>query len=300
MSIITPPIAAPEDIPFVVTPKQVAKFAGATALGLPILLLLLTWWTPVCFMASISHFYYTPVGGNVLVGSLSVIGAIMMFFYKFKGDEGPENKAYSRRNARLAKIAGACALGVAFVPTTDFGCQYDGQPSRFFLADTQYTVPEGEPRTIYAPGAEVTGTISNDFWGLFGVDNPILDAVHYLSALGMFLILAYFSFFVFTQVQTPAATESHTLQGAPTDIKQVRNAIYRAMGIAIALSIVALAVKAGVQSFVLKDAALVDFQTWWNGYRLTFVFEAIALIAFGVSWLVKARILRLLEDTGGT
>lgn len=294
-----PPVADPDDIPFIVTPKQVAKFVGATAFGLPIVLLVLTWLTPICFMASISHFYYTPIGGNVLVGSLSVIGAIMIFFYKFKGNEGPENAAYSRLNARLAKFAGICALGVAFVPTGGFGCQYVGQPSRFFLTDTQFTVPPGEPRTIYAPGAEISGTLSNNFWGIFGIDSAILSMVHYLSALGMFLVLGYFSYFVFTKVQTPAATESLTLEGAPTDTKKFRNKIYRVAGVAIALSILALAVKAGVQAFILKDAALVEFLTWWNGFRLTFLFEAIALIAFGVSWLVKARILKVFEDPGG-
>ena len=28
---------------------------------------------------------------------------------------------------------------------------------------------------------------------------------------------------------------------------------------------------------------------WWEGYRLTFVFEAIGLMAFGLAWLVKGR-----------
>ena len=28
---------------------------------------------------------------------------------------------------------------------------------------------------------------------------------------------------------------------------------------------------------------------WWEGYRLTFVSEAIGLMAFGLAWLVKGR-----------
>lgn len=287
----------PDDIPFIVTPKQVAKYVGATAFGLPVVLALLGWLTPVCFMDSISHFYYTPVGGNVLVGSLTVIGAVMIFFYKFKGDEGPEHAAYSRRNARLAKIAGLCALGVAYVPTGGFGCQYAGEPSRFFLSDTRFTVPEGVPVSIYLPEAMIEGTLSHGFWGLFGIESWVLSAIHYLSALGMFAILGYFSFFVFTRVQTPAATESRSLSGRPTDTKKLRNAIYRTMGIAIAAAILTLAVKALVQAS-LDGSELVAFLDWWNGYGLTFVAETVALIAFGVSWLVKARILRVFEDRG--
>jgi hypothetical protein len=28
---------------------------------------------------------------------------------------------------------------------------------------------------------------------------------------------------------------------------------------------------------------------WWEIYRLTFVFEAVGLMAFGLAWLVKGR-----------
>lgn len=284
-------------VPFVVTPKQIHKFVGCTALGLPIILLWLPLLTPICFMTSISHFYYTPIGGDILVGSLTVIGAIMLYFYAYKGDDDTDNPAYSLRNARLAKLAGLCALGVAFVPTSNLGCPYSGEAARFLIEGTQFAVPAGAPeRSFNVPGAFATGTLVYDFWALLGIGGTLgwlLSAVHYLSAATMFGILGYFSFFVFTAVQTSDAMEN----GQLTEVKKMRNGIYRVAGGLIFLSIIALIVKFGLQSFLNAPTAL-HFLDWWNGYYLTFVFEALGLMSFGISWLVKARIFGWFEDTG--
>ncbi len=285
------------NVPFIVTPRQVNKFVGWTALGLPLVLIFVWLISPICFMSSISHFYYTPVGGDILVGSLTVIGAIMMLFYKYKGDDSTGNSAYNRRNARLAKLAGLCALGVAFAPTSGLGCGYDGQASRFLIEATGYGVPDGAPeRSFNVPGAFATGTLVydlNTLLGLTGIWHTILGAVHYLSAATMFGILGYFSFFVFTAVQTSDATEN----GELTEVKKMRNRIYRVAGGLIFFSIAALIVKFGLEYF-LDDARALAFKDWWNGLYLTFIFEALGLIAFGVSWLLKARIFGLLEDPG--
>ncbi len=294
---VTPPTDF-RNVPFVVTPKQMHKFVGLTALGLPIILLILgVFARPICFMTSISHFYYTPVGGDILVGALSIIGAIMLFFYAYKGDDSDRNSAYNRRNARLAKLAGLFALGVAFVPTSGLGCYYDGEASRFLIENTQYTVPDGAPRSIYVDGVTVDGGLSSNLWALLGLGGFLwgaLGLVHYLSAAGMFAILGYFSFFVFTRVQTDdALAGTDTL----TEVKELRNRIYRVAGGLIFFAIATLVVKVGLESFFLKDAALLAFRDWWNGLYLTFIFEALGLAAFGVSWLVKARIFGWFEDT---
>ncbi len=281
-----------EEVPFRVTPKQMHKFVGMTALCLPIVLMLVPLIWPVCFMTSISHFYYTPVGGDILVGSLSVIGAIMLFFYAYKGDDGDAHSAYSRRNARLAKVAGLCALGVAFVPTGGLGCAYDGEAARFLIFEAGFTTPAGAPRSIYVEGAMATGTLTAEFAKLLGLPK-FVGGLHYASALGMFLILGYFSFFVFTQVQTAAARETAT---ELTEVKRTRNRLYRLAGGVIFFAIFALIVKVGLESFFLQGEEQLAFTEWWNGLYLTFVFEALALIAFGVSWLVKARIFGWLED----
>lgn len=296
MSENTPPPDL-QSLPFVVTPRQMHKFVGLTALGLPLVLLLLGLFArPVCFMDSISHFYYTPIGGDILVGALSVIGAIMLSFYTYKGDDSDRNSAYNRRNAFLAKLAGACALGVAFAPTAGLGCSYAGEASRFLIENTQFTVPEGAARSIYVDGAMVEGELRSDLWALLGLDQVLwgaLGAVHYLSARVMFGILGYFSYFVFTGVQTADAVKTG---GGLTDIKIWRNRIYRFAGALIFASIAALIVKVGLESLVLRDDARLNFKEWWNGLYLTFVFEAVGLIAFGVSWLVKARIFGWFED----
>lgn len=285
------------NVPFVVTPKQIHKFVGCTALGLPLALLVLPLFAPICFMASISHFYYTPVGGDILVGSLSVIGAIMLYFYAYKGDDDPRNSAYNLRNARLAKLAGLCALGVAFVPTSGLGCPHDGDAARFLIEATMFDVPDGAPeRSFNVPGAFATGTLVSDLWALLGIGSTlgtVLGIVHYLSAATMFGILGYFSFFVFTAVQTSDALENGDL----TEVKKMRNRIYRVAGGLIFFAIAALAVKFGLETF-LQDASALAFSDWWNGLYLTFVFEALGLAAFGVSWLVKARIFGWLEDGG--
>ena len=281
------------NVPFEVTQRQVNKFVGWTALGLPVALAAITLFLPICFMTSISHFYYTPVGGDILVGSLTVIGAIMLLFYRYKGTDD-QRHAHNRLNARLAKLAGLCALGVAFAPTSGLGCGYEGQASRFLIHATTFGVPDGAPELNFnVPGAFALGTLVYDLNTLLGLDgilHTIFGTIHYASAAVMFAILGYFSFFVFTAVQTSDALEN----GEITEVKKLRNRIYRVAGALIFLAIAALVAKFGIEYF-LKDNAL-GFKIWWNGLYLTFIFEAIGLIAFGISWLVKARIFGWFED----
>ncbi|SIN82309.1 hypothetical protein [Vannielia litorea] len=281
------------NLPFEVNPKRINATIGAIAFLLPVSLFLLASLSPTtCAMYSISHFYYTRIGGDILVGALAVVGAVMVLFYVYKGDDAPGNEAHNRRNALLAKAAGLFGLGVAFIPTGGVGCDYPASEgfdvSRFFVLNT---VIDGE--------GVVGGEKSFDFWLSFGhwsapEEVPFLLAhAHYISAAGMFAILAYFSLRVFTRVQTPAATRSHTLVGEKTSAKRTRNAIYTGMGWLMLLAMGALAVKMGVANWTEGGAA---FEARWNAARLTFWCEAVALMAFGVSWAVKGRIFGLLED----
>lgn len=289
------------NVPFTVTQRQVNKFVGWTAIALPVVLFAVAFVPAVCRMSSISHFYYTPFGGDFLVGGLSVIGAILLLFYRYKGDSSEMNPAHSWWNALLAKVAGACALGVAFVPTSGLGCKYDGVvASRFFVPSTSFDVKTG-PLSIYnetafAKSAETDGDLSFRFWEVLGIGPDLaekLGYIHYVSAAVMFLILGYFSYFVFTKVQTDDARNA---TGGETEVKKDRNRIYRIAGVVIFASIAALIVKFGLERFVLEGDRLEAFRETWNGYHLTFLFEALGLIAFGVSWLLKARIFGLYED----
>jgi hypothetical protein len=92
-------------------------------------------------------------------------------------------------------------------------------------------------------------------------------AIHFTSAAGRFLVLAYFSLFLFTKTG-----------GTPTPQKLIRNRIYRGCGIIIVASILLLALLhvAGRDLPVRRVAPV-------------FVLETLALWAFGVSWFVKGE-----------
>jgi hypothetical protein len=96
---------------------------------------------------------------------------------------------------------------------------------------------------------------------------PVERVVHFSSALALFLVLAFFSLFLFTRSE-----------GAPTSRKRMRNAVYRACGIVILLSIAAIGV-----SYRLLDPAVFD------ELHPVFWLETLALWAFGLSWFVKGE-----------
>ena len=82
-----------------------------------------------------------------------------------------------------------------------------------------------------------------------------------------------------------------------TGKKKLRNAIYWLMGIAIFVCVAmlvyqALALSCGPGDPACDPGPLQD----WNARNLTLVFEALALWAFGFSWLVKGRVIPWLND----
>jgi len=97
----------------------------------------------------------------------------------------------------------------------------------------------------------------------------IAGVVHYTGAGVFFLALAYLSYFRFTRTA-----------GDPTERKLQRNALYRVCGVVM---VVAIAV-AVLLDRVLPAAVL-------GAVRPVFWLEAVAVLAFGVSWLVKGEAL---------
>ena len=91
--------------------------------------------------------------------------------------------------------------------------------------------------------------------------------VHFASALGLFLVLAYFSLFLFTKSA-----------GSPTPQKRTRNAIYRLCGVSMLCCIAAIGV---------YYAALVN--TSLSAWQPVFWLESLALWSFGISWFVKGE-----------
>ena len=211
-----------------------------------------------CLRDSLSHFYYSPAGGNVFVILLSLIAGALMFYRGENPEEG-----------RLASVAGLAMLVVAFVPTTGGGCDAGAMQARGVV-----DVVRGEAG--WSVAAENTAP-------LFFEIGPSAW-IHYGAATVLFVILALFCFRVFTRVRTVEhGTGTDTVDvergGALKPEKVTRNRLYRAGGWVILLAMAAM----------LLRAFAGDGWGWWERLNLTFWCEAAALVAFGLSWLLKGR-----------
>lgn len=99
----------------------------------------------------------------------------------------------------------------------------------------------------------------------------IIGYVHFAFAALFFFTLIYFSLFLFTK------TVPNKL---PKPKKKIRNRFYKACGYIMAVCILLI----GIYTF-LSDKTMLNIKT----YKLTFVFEALAIISFGVSWYIKGE-----------
>ncbi|MBL9051881.1 MAG: hypothetical protein JNK19_17340 [Tabrizicola sp.] len=274
-----------DGLPFRVSLESVNRGVGLVAFTLPFALLAVWFLGGTCAgIDSISHYYYTRLGGDLLVGALCFIGTLLLFFYKLPA--APEGGTaavdgylgHGTLDIWAARFAGICAFGVALAPTSGTGCEdFSGGVARVFLQG--------------ATGGElalpITGTASFDFWATLGLEGGLLTYTHYASALGMFVVLAYFSLVVFARPQTAVPVGADSRQAAR---KQKRNLIYRVCGGLIVVAIVSLAYKA-----LVHEEGSPGLESW-NKANLTFWFEALGLVAFGVSWSLKGRLFGLFRD----
>lgn len=215
---------------------------GVLAVALPITLAIIGFSTGQ-FHRTISHFYYTDqYAEEIFVGTLIGLGLIMLAYEGFSSNETEANT-----EARWASVGGFFAIGVAFLPTdgwvvsrSDFskGYRYD-----------YYDAVSKEPIDL------------------------LVGWMHLLSALCLFLVLAYFCLKIFTR--------EHYKDHSDQENKKKRNFRYKISGYVI---LGCLAILALVHVPRINDAL-----PWWNDFRVTFVLEALALSAFGYSWLVKSR-----------
>ena len=81
-----------------------------------------------CFPASISHFYYIPIAGDLFVGALIFIGMCMLFVYR-----ADEPRQFMTLDVILTCIAGLAAVCVAIFPTLGSGCVLNGETLRPFF-----------------------------------------------------------------------------------------------------------------------------------------------------------------------
>jgi hypothetical protein len=117
---------------------------------------------------------------------------------------------------------------------------------------------------------KVPVTIVNDGCLLFSLpENGIRNTVHYVSSGIFFCALAYMSIFLFTK--------SH---GEKTKEKTIRNEVFRTCGVIIISSIVLITLYGffGESNDRLSELKPVFWLEW------------LGLFAFGISWLVKAKV----------
>ncbi|HEU0014097.1 MAG TPA: hypothetical protein VFQ45_10460 [Longimicrobium sp.] len=113
------------------------------------------------------------------------------------------------------------------------------------------------------------------FSGADAPDPHVVGYVHFAAAAAFFALLAWISLVQFTKSDT----------SAPTREKRERNIIYRLCGWVILGCIAAIA----VAKLLLDDAAE-------RSSHFVFWFEAIAVVAFGISWLVKGEAIAGVND----
>lgn len=262
-----PPMAPamPGDGSFItIDQRKLAGVVGLVAFMLPTVMIIaaftkLTPFAKTCYRDSISHYYYAPFLGSIFIGALVFIGAYLLAY------QGTKQRWLE---PWLSTGAGLAAMLVALFPTSGPGCQADGFRARAFL-------PFKEEGEVLMPVPDVPLT---EFFQLFegrflGV--AFSSAVlHYAAATALFAFLAWFSLKVFTKVDP----HQRRPDGGLTQQKQVRNALYYLTGGVILFCMLAMALDAYFQ------------WPWWDTHNLTFWFEAIALWAFGIGWVVKARL----------
>ncbi|MEM6305092.1 MAG: hypothetical protein AAF744_10235 [Pseudomonadota bacterium] len=256
--------------------RSLAFVVGLLALLLPVVLYL----GPIAFYGckrySISHFYYSPFWGSFFIAVLAFIGTYMLTYTSTRKDE-----------MVVAKGGGICAFLVAFLPASGHGCLNPEGGDFRARAFSEFDVLAGGKTLL------TTDPASADYFKLTRDGQPvellgmpltgILPHLHYFSAGVLFLGLVYFCFFIFTRRAAYHEKEDNKGQhdDPRTGIKKIRDAIYRLCGSLIVISIVVLGM-----NFAFGDPSVTSE---WNQNRRTFFWEAVALCAFGLSWLLKGR-----------
>ena len=114
--------------------------------------------------------------------------------------------------------------------------------------------------------------------------------VHFSSAAGLFLVLSFFSLYLFTKAKNSPKGWRSTVTSfrfnavRPGDIvtpqKKIRNRIYIACGVVMVLCLVLI----GIYSWLWQD-------TFISRFKPVFALEWMLIWAFGISWMIKGETL---------
>ncbi|WP_194972539.1 hypothetical protein [Aquiflexum lacus] len=203
------------------------RIVGILGLSIVILLPLVSLLFKQCYTVqeSISHYYYT-ISGDVFVG---LVCAVAFFLILYPGE--------GRLEDIWTNIAGLCALGVAFFPTS-----YHQQNTT--CTEFSFIYPE---------------------W---------VSTIHLLSAGAFFIILGGVAFFQFPRITAPNENKNK---------RKSRNRFYRVCGIIMWLCILTL----------IPMTFLDNYSDFLSKHKIVFIVEVVALVAFGMCWLIKGVVLEL-------
>lgn len=178
--------------------------------------------------------------------------------------------AYFHTGMRDVFVGSLCAIGVFLLCYKGYDSTEDNLAN---LAGVCALLVALFPTFEDSREATDTGVAAIDsatfFSGPEAPDPYLVGVIHFAAAAVLFGILAYLSYFRFTRSDTTT----------PTPRKVQRNRIYRVCGVIIALCIAGIA----IGNLLDVDAERTSFVFW---------FEAIAVVAFGVSWLTKGEMIR--------
>ncbi len=79
MTVFPDALRVTDELPFSVNLQKINKAVGYVALLLPIWIGAVTLFTNTCINASISHYYYSRLGSDIFVGSITFVGLLMLF-----------------------------------------------------------------------------------------------------------------------------------------------------------------------------------------------------------------------------
>ncbi|MEO1607225.1 MAG: hypothetical protein AAFU34_18070 [Pseudomonadota bacterium] len=245
-------------------PRHLARMVGIVAFGLPVVLFIGAGPLDACRQTSISHYYYSPALGTVVIGAVCFIGA---FLIAYRGE--------NRWESRLASWAGIAAFGVALFPTVGPGCTELELSARAFVELTRSSEDVvfvlSEVQRVCSEAEMMKDTLCP----LFTL-NPVSRYLHWMSAAVLFAFLALMSGYIFTRTLEWRHFDQN---GQLLWSKLNRNRIYyTCAGVIVVCMVLLSPLGNSIAVAVLGD-------------RHVFYLEGIALWAFGMSWLVKGRML---------
>ncbi|WP_323783405.1 hypothetical protein [Thalassovita sp.] len=254
--------------PIPLNARQIAVYVGLVAFSLPIILYTAAWLAPYCRPSSISHSYYIPFWGSYFVGAL---GFIAVFLFCYPG--------HTKWDNRLASLGAVGAMLTVIFPTGGDGCAenyFTGRSLIRYFEDTSLTPPGRGQDILY----------HYDLADLFGY-TITSQTLHFTGAALVFSVLAYFALWAFRRDNGEGVRKTAKGDVELSMRKIQRNTIYLICGLTI------LACMAAIAFWPVKtnDGTTALFPP-------IFTLESIALFAFGISWVVKGRLLKILRETG--